>query len=64
MNDISEGFQIKPGKKRINLGDLDPEDTSSFKGSKKEGLGKVKKTKEKVGRSTKSSGCIPRTQSV
>lgn len=45
---LDKKFRIKPGSKRIDLEDWDPDDTSSFKDGKKKGLRKVKKLRKKL----------------
>jgi PPK2 family polyphosphate:nucleotide phosphotransferase len=48
LKDITKKFQVYDRKKKINLGDWNPDDTSGFKGSKKEGLKNVQKLRREL----------------
>jgi len=49
LKDLSREFRINSLKNKIDLGDWDPDDTSSFKESKKEGLKDVQKLRKELG---------------
>ncbi len=48
MKDLSKEFRLNSSGKKINLGDWNPDDTSSFKGSKKKGLKDVEKLRKEL----------------
>jgi PPK2 family polyphosphate:nucleotide phosphotransferase len=48
LKDFSRNFRVGIRKGRISLDDYDPDDTSSYKGSKKKGLKEVKKLRDEL----------------